>query len=299
MTKFNAMKLKFIKTIKRMGRGFIVFFIIILLLVDALILLYFYSNSGDIINFINLNPPVQENLGHMVLEYPPIPSTSTVYVYSANSTVQFDIFTIQIYLHYNGTLVESAPVVVEAYFSFIRKDIWTISLGFEGAEPYEGISAQLPYYMFFSTYHYRPRITDQNGNPSPINDYYIEEQQIDPRQLTIIDWTWQGNYYPVIRVIYKNFTQVTQSYPDSIVTVSSVNSIQQEQEQRIYNRLTLGLTVAVFLFTFVGSFDVISRLYKLGWGKNYGKNKNDSAHNPRHYSNHWKRIKRKEYSKEQ
>lgn len=176
----------------------IVIAIVILLLVDAVIGSYFYSNLGDIINFSSFNPPVQEKLAYMTLSYPPIPPTSTLYVAGySNSTVQFDTFTMTVLLRYNGTLAEGTPVIVLATCTFIRKNIALISIGFQGAEPYNATSAQLPYYMLLETVHESPRISDKNGNPSPNNDYWIEWQQNQNiPQLATIDWTWPGNYYP-------------------------------------------------------------------------------------------------------
>jgi hypothetical protein len=73
-----------------------------------------------------------------------------------------------------------------------------------------------------------------------------------------IFWLVQGDYHPIVQVIYKNSTMVTQTYLDYKVSVISYFVVEQEK----YNKLTLGLIITFFVFAFIESIFFIERLIR-------------------------------------
>jgi len=58
---------------------------------------------------------------------------------------------------------------------------------------------------------------------------------------------------------------------ESIVSSKSISPTISRLFCLFFGKLNLGLTVAVFAFAFVGSFDIIIRLFRLGWREREGE----------------------------
>jgi hypothetical protein len=71
-----------------------------------------------------------------------------------------------------------------------------------------------------------------------------------------ITWNSQGDYAPVIAILFHNLTSRTETYPNLAVHVNSADVARSER----YNRVNEAMSVALVLFGFVEGYGILRKI---------------------------------------
>ena len=160
---------------------------------------------------------------------------------------------IEITLKYTGALVERRLILIQTAGTLspdLTNQIHSIEVGLEGSLPYyEGANIK-PIGPSFGSVSLRP--TDK----CPLKSLSLGAGLVgDPIK---IKWPIQGDYSPIIVIICKNLTIIQYKYENYRLPVSSFFLIKQE----MYNRTSIALNIALFIFTVVESVSILIRLWE-------------------------------------
>lgn len=229
---------------KGFAKGCIVVFLTIITLI---MVLYATFNIVDIKNPL-LNPPESTNKIHLSLFYPPAVGSKFT-LGTVNLTID-----VEIVLTYNGTMVERQPILMEASGTlpsqFVQK-ISAVSVSFEGASPYSGITFTPGFGVVLF-----PTETAPSGLPIVLGGGLVGDS-------ALIKWVVQGDYYPTMIISYKNFStpDTVIGYQDFRLHISPSEVVQQER----YSRINNVLTIALFSFATIESLVLISKFLPKKW----------------------------------
>jgi len=193
-----------------------------------------------------LNPPEKEEKIFLPLAYPP--AAGVILTVNSNETIY-----IEITLKYTGMLVERQPILMQAAGTLspeLANQIYSIEVGFEGSLPYyEGANVK-PIGPSFGSVSLRPT------EKCPLNSLSLGAGLVgDPIK---IEWPIQGDYSPVIVIIYKNLSIIQHKYENYRLPIGSFFLMKQER----YNRTSIALSIALFIFTVAESISVLIRLWE-------------------------------------
>jgi hypothetical protein len=268
-----------------------------LVLLDVFIGMYFYFNSEQIASFLSNKQTNNEQWRQFTLYYPPSPSVDvmTVINSTANGTGEpppnydKDMRIEVLLLHYSPSIgiTEGQENYLSFHAFFVRKNITSIWVGFGGCSPY-GMAESTQYLVPYDSSEPLAHLTYPNGTTRADNDYFIERWS---RSNAPIYWKVSGDYHPIVRVVYDNWTTVTQSYPDILIHVNSMDDVEQRQQETTYNQISLWITVALFVFSFIGSIELVVRIRDIFLAKSYRQSNQYSTYNKKTNTNHWQPIK--------
>ena len=226
-------------------------------------------NIWDIkVDFLSINPSEQTHTQLMHLFYPPPTSTSVPLMYADLGSGELqnpENLSVEVFLQYNGILAEGTPVkvylsgfvypnsenTITGFYHLTTNTITpnAILVGFEGASLQNASSNP------FST---EPEIFLELEKSDKI--IFAKESDIESLPVAqVITWHTEGDYSPYIVIPSGNINKsvpLTIEYPNNKIHVSGSDIIQQEK----YSRINTWLTIVLFFFTLIISFEY---LYKL------------------------------------
>ena len=200
----------------------------------------------------------------MSLNYPSY-STVGLVIGQPNDSMHIDLS-----LYANHTIAEETPVLLTAYGSIGsvlarnisqlelgRAEIFAVKVGFEGAFQVVGNSLLESY---------GPPLA---GTLMLVNSSIpcgTSSISYGPTTLcglpTVITWPVEGDYNPVISIMFKNGSSIDQPYPDYKVHVTSSQVIQSENLNERNTQINIGLSTALLLFSFISALKLVSEILK-------------------------------------
>lgn len=251
-------------------KGLGLFLLIIgLIAINTTGIFYFSVNLLDI-KIDYLNPPDKPNPASTKFEYP-----LSGAIVQENGTITTDaLFSIQIDTCYNGTLAEGTPFYLRAFgivFSKGQQAIAGMWIGYHGSS----------HYSFSGTVDYEPvyqvslDACDTYGYPVMLQPTF------DSSNSLVIKWDAQGDYFPYLRIAYKNGSLNDLEVPVAKVYVNGYNDIQMQNYTRIgtaaaITAVVLGIVDIPTIHSVLSEFRKKNSSSKKA--KRYGDRK--PAHNP-------------------
>lgn len=230
--------------------GLIVSVIIVLLVTTAYIIVI----TQDIpTTFFNWNPPQQENYIPIILSYPDAPYNIISGANVSNSLV----CNVKFLLEFNGPLSENTPIeIINATCVNYTPDNITVTIAFQQAIAYS-LKAEIGdnstvLLGWGGTDALSFECTETNGNIFIVGTA--------PEFTQEIYFPVAGNFSPIIELIENGqiLNPTVYTYNEINVNVISASEIQQET----INKINLGLTMAIFAFSYIGGIAVIYELTK-------------------------------------
>lgn len=193
-----------------------------------------------------LNPQSTLKIGmtdtQFYIEYPQ--NAVEVYVLPNGTQATDVMFTMQVTVVYNSTLIIGDPVYIDtigAIFPKGQQIISQVCLGYQDSSHYSpGIIDVVTQFVVNLTklnqyampFFYEPNVNNLTGYYPPIM------------------WTSEGNYYPYVQIIYKNGTVINYPVNTGNLYVNGLSTIQQQVntlQQADSNRRTNWIIVDIFL----------------------------------------------------
>jgi hypothetical protein len=171
-------------------------FIIILVIANILVCFNIVANlTGFKTDILNINPPDKLNSVYMTLLYPSTPDNNPRITFKnlTDTGMSGLSLSVNMYLSYNGTLVENTPVTLMAAGSLYpegQQFVSSIFVGIEGSTYYHADSASSPQFNLPFT-----------------NESILTEHRQGVPALGVVYWRSQGDYYPVLTIAFRNQTE--------------------------------------------------------------------------------------------
>jgi hypothetical protein len=232
----------------------------VFLLVYLIVGTYVFANVFDLQfwPFTYFNPPEVAPVFTRALDYP----SYTLFNFRGPEIVR-----VQLMLNPSAPLAVGVSAEMTASGNINASYVNQISdvfAGFIGSSPYSFISKIL---ILMVNYQF-PFITLQ---PTHALVTYYYGVYIAGNSTTIV-WDNQGDYAPVMVILFNNGTTITQTYPYLSVHVDSLDVARSER----YNRVNEALSVALVLFGFVEGYGILHDIDE----KNTRPNDSTKAPNP-------------------
>ena len=220
-----------------------------LVFLNMFIGLYVYANIINWkIDLLNINPSETSNMRNFpIMTYPPSGSTGFE-IGDWNTTILFEHFS----LKYNGTAAENKPLemtVIGTVAPEFAQKIHSVSLYFDGALPYPVGSGTFSGGWGITLY---PTIEETHADIS-FGAFLVGNP-------VVICWQVEGDYYPSIRINFKNFTTIPQdysSYKNFGMHINSATIIEQENS----NRINTSIAIATVFFLLIDGFTLVGRYF--------------------------------------
>ena len=238
-----------------------------LVLVSVVVLLIFTSAYIVVITqnipfsssiaLFNWNPPESEKDIPMILSFP----ESTTIIISDINDSRASVCTIKFLLKYNGTLTENTPIEVvnASCINYLPTKI-AVDVGFPQAIACE----------------YKTWIGNKNDllvqwsgtdilsfeDNRALHEGDVELDNIDPSNQVSFYFPVSGDYSPIITIYEKGLSSNETPIMFSFDQIKIHVALQSEIDQMRISKINLGLTVALFGFSYIGGFALIYDLLK-------------------------------------
>jgi hypothetical protein len=256
----------------------------ILVFSNTLTALYVFVNIINWkIDILNINPSEPENERDFpIMSYPPS-NGSLLQITDSKKTILFE----DMRLAYNGTLVENRPVEFSAIATLdpsFANQTYGVYLSFDGAVPYP-VKSGMGFSNAWGISLYPTNMNEDQGAFMISHNILVSLGAFLVGESVVMTWQVQGDYYPSISIIFKNFTRISQDYTGNQnfeMHVDSASVLEQQNSDRIDTSTTVALAFFGFVdgSVFVGRFLLTRRKQEDKKPSDLEKAKTDNEQQP-------------------
>ncbi len=232
---------------------------IILLLFTSAYIIVITQNIpvSSSIGLFNWNPPEKENYIPIILSYP----DSSVMIIGGNiNDTRNSLCTVKFLLKFNGTLSENTPIeIVNASCLSYANYAISVTVSFPQAIDFSAkswIGDKDHLIIGWAGTH----VVEFQDNRTQDGGVRINSDGISLTKQSTFYFPVAGDYSPIIRVRANDQWLEGQIYTYDAVKIHVI--AQSENEQVRINKVNLGLTVALFGFSYIGGLALIYELIK-------------------------------------